>query len=42
MLELKRALRAGLSASEVTNNPVWQRFSGRADYQAMIQNPQKQ
>jgi tetratricopeptide (TPR) repeat protein/tRNA A-37 threonylcarbamoyl transferase component Bud32 len=34
--ELKRALDAGLSVTEITNNPAWQRFAGYPEYAAII------
>lgn len=36
--ELSRALHAGLSRSEITNNPTWQRFSDQPEYKAMMHN----
>ncbi len=38
--ELERAVRAGLSPSEITNNPAWQRFSTRAEYRALVKSTQ--
>ncbi|MGE5321683.1 MAG: protein kinase domain-containing protein [Actinomycetota bacterium] len=34
--ELSRALRAGLSRSEITDNPAWQRFSQQPEYKAIM------
>lgn len=34
--ELKRAVDAGLSVTEITNNPVWRRFAGNPRYTAII------
>lgn len=34
--QLRRALQAGLSTTEITNNPAWQRFSLYPEFRAMI------
>jgi serine/threonine-protein kinase len=36
LAELDRALQAGLSATEITNNPAWDRFAAYPKYEAMI------
>jgi regulator of sirC expression with transglutaminase-like and TPR domain len=38
--ELERAVHAGLSPSEITNNPAWQRFSTVAEYRALMNSPE--
>ncbi len=44
--ELQRAVRAGLSVAEITNDPAWRRFAGYPKYAAIIatkprESPQK-
>ena len=34
--DLKRSLHLGLSPSEISNNPAWQRLAGNSEYQAMM------
>jgi serine/threonine-protein kinase len=36
LADLRRALRLGLSASEISNNPAWQRFSAYPEYKRMV------
>ena len=38
LAELEQALKMGLSATEVANNPAWQRFAVYPRYQAMMAN----
>jgi eukaryotic-like serine/threonine-protein kinase len=38
--ELDRALKAGLPASEVTDNPAWQRFTGNPRFEAVMSGKQ--
>ncbi|HEX7285883.1 MAG TPA: protein kinase [Candidatus Angelobacter sp.] len=40
--ELDRALKAGLPASEVADNPVWQRFAGNPRFAALMARTQNQ
>jgi serine/threonine-protein kinase len=40
LADLQRALRAGLSASEISNNPAWQRFSAYPEYRRMVRQTQ--
>ncbi|HWG86576.1 MAG TPA: protein kinase [Candidatus Acidoferrales bacterium] len=40
LVDLQRALRAGLSASEISNNPAWQRFSAYPEYRRMVRQTQ--
>lgn len=42
MAELKQALKAGLSRSEITNNPIWNRFAAYPEYMALMQKQNKQ
>ena len=39
--ELEQAMKMGLSATEIANNPFWQRFSVYPKYQALLVNSQK-
>ncbi|HEY6970042.1 MAG TPA: protein kinase [Candidatus Angelobacter sp.] len=39
--ELEQALKMGLSATEIANNPFWQRFAVYPKYQALLANSQK-
>jgi serine/threonine-protein kinase len=39
--ELKRSLDAGLSVTEVTNNPAWQRFAGNPEFAAIVAREQR-
>jgi eukaryotic-like serine/threonine-protein kinase len=41
LADLQRALRAGLSASEITNNPAWQRFSAYPEFVTMTTEAQQ-
>jgi hypothetical protein len=34
--ELKSSLEGGLSVTEVTNNPAWQRFAGNPEFAAIV------
>jgi hypothetical protein len=38
---LKRSLHLGLSPTEISNNPAWQRFAGNREYQAMMAKAQE-
>jgi tetratricopeptide (TPR) repeat protein len=40
LADLQRALRAGLSASEISNNPAWLRFSAYPEYRRMVRQTQ--
>jgi serine/threonine protein kinase/tetratricopeptide (TPR) repeat protein len=40
LADLQRALRSGLSASEISNNPAWQRFSAYPEYRRMVRQTQ--
>jgi serine/threonine protein kinase/tetratricopeptide (TPR) repeat protein len=40
LADLKRSLHLGLSASEISNNPAWQRFTGNSEYQALMAKAQ--
>ena len=42
LAELDRALKAGLSASDITNDPTWERFAAYPKYKAMMANAGKQ
>jgi tetratricopeptide (TPR) repeat protein/TolB-like protein len=42
MNELEQALRAGLSATEITNDPAWQRFAVYPEFAALLARAQKQ
>ena len=39
--ELKRSLDAGLSVTEVTNNPAWKRFAGNPEFAAIVAREQR-
>jgi hypothetical protein len=41
LAELDLALKAGLSPTEITNNPAWQRFAAYPEYAAMMAKAQK-
>lgn len=41
LAELKLAVAAGLSVSELTNDPTWQRFAAYPEYAAMLSQAQK-
>jgi serine/threonine-protein kinase len=38
--DVKRSLSLGLSPSEISNNPAWQRFTGNPEYQAIMAKAQ--
>jgi serine/threonine protein kinase/tetratricopeptide (TPR) repeat protein len=40
LADLKRSLQLGLSPSEISNNPAWQRFAGDREYQAIMTKAQ--
>jgi hypothetical protein len=39
--ELKKSLAAGLSVTEVTNNPAWKRFAGNPEFAAIVAREQR-
>jgi serine/threonine-protein kinase len=39
--ELRRSFDAGLSVTEVTNNPAWQRFAGNPEFAAIVAREQR-
>jgi len=41
LAELELALNAGLPASEVTDNPAWQRFGANPKFMALMEKAQK-
>jgi serine/threonine-protein kinase len=41
LVELKRSLDAGLSITEITNNPAWERFAGNPEFAAIVAREQK-
>jgi hypothetical protein len=41
LAELARAVKEGLSASEITNDPAWKRFGDDPEYIAIIARAQK-